>query len=177
MREQWDAYNKHWEPLGYRLFRDEPLKSTEYHLICEVFITHEDGDILLVQRSFDKVGFPGYFEVSAGGSVLAGESALQAAKREVFEETGISDGIFTEVGRNRFDDDHCLNVSFHCKTSIEKTQIYLQEQEAVSYRWVSPAWYVEALYDANSKGLLLIPDQKERHKRYYFSYSSEERKI
>ena len=52
-------------------------------------VRHTDGSFLLTQRDPQKPAFPGCWELSAGGSVLAGETALSGAMRELREETGI----------------------------------------------------------------------------------------
>lgn len=47
-------------------------------------------DILLQQRSLSKSSKPGWFHISAGGHINAGESAFDAAIRETHEEMGLS---------------------------------------------------------------------------------------
>ena len=75
-----------------------------YHLVCDIIVRHTDGDYLIVQRDARK-HYGGMWEASAGGSAFAGESPLQCAARELFEETGIRTDTLTEVGR--VVDDEC----------------------------------------------------------------------
>ena len=42
-----------------------------------------------MQRDWSKPNNPGLWEAGASGSVIKGEKFLDAAKRELFEETGI----------------------------------------------------------------------------------------
>ncbi|MDT3993974.1 NUDIX hydrolase, partial [Mammaliicoccus fleurettii] len=87
--EKWDAYDIHLNKLDFDLIRGEKIKDNVFHLVSEVVIINSDGNYLAMRRDFDK-SYPGLYEVSVGGSVLRGESPIQAAKRETFEETGIN---------------------------------------------------------------------------------------
>lgn len=55
---------------------------------CEVYIVHDDS-VLMHKRADDKKKFPGFW-IGPGGHIDAGEDALSAALREVYEETGIA---------------------------------------------------------------------------------------
>lgn len=54
--------------------------------------------VLLVQRSWDSDAYPGVWALP-GGFVDEGETALQAAHRELHEETGLMAWALTRVGR------------------------------------------------------------------------------
>ena len=88
-KEIWDAYLSNGEKAGIDLVRGELIPEGLYHLVVDVAIRHVDGDFLLMKRSQNKATDPGLYELSAGGSALKGESPFDAAKRELFEETGI----------------------------------------------------------------------------------------
>ena len=87
--EKWDAYLKNGMKTELLLTRGQPIPDGLYHLVVDVLVQHNDGDLLFMQRALDRRGYPGYFEASAGGSALSGEIAEQAALRELEEETGI----------------------------------------------------------------------------------------
>lgn len=59
----------------------------EIHLCVEVYVQYQDK-ILLHRRSDTKKHFPGYL-IGPGGHLNDGEDVVQAASREVEEETGI----------------------------------------------------------------------------------------
>ncbi|MBR6753881.1 MAG: NUDIX domain-containing protein, partial [Clostridia bacterium] len=90
--EIWDAYLQDGTKAGMDLVRGEPVPEGLYHLVSEVLVRHEEGDYLLMQRSFEKPNYPGFWEATAGGSALKGEEALSCAIRETREETGIANG-------------------------------------------------------------------------------------
>ena len=97
--ELWDAYYEYGTPAGRDLIRGETVPEGLYHLVSEVLIQHADGDFLLMQRAFTKPNAPGLYEATAGGSALKGETAEEAAKRELLEETGISAERFMPLYR------------------------------------------------------------------------------
>jgi 8-oxo-dGTP diphosphatase len=59
----------------------------EIHLCVEVYAIHQ-GKVLMHRRSKNKKHFPGYL-IGPGGHINEGESVVEAACREVEEETGI----------------------------------------------------------------------------------------
>lgn len=86
--ERWDLYDQNRHPLGRTAERDAPLEPGEYHLVAAVWTVDREGNILLTRRAPEKKFFPNKWE-NSGGAVLAGESSLEGALRELREETGI----------------------------------------------------------------------------------------
>ena len=100
------------------------------------------------------------FEATAGGSALKGEDGLSCAKRELLEETGISDGRLTALGRTLSKETiYCV---FLCLTDCNKGAITLQEGETVSYKWLSEKDFVSFV-----KSKEMIPQQRERFRSYF----------
>lgn len=86
--ELWDVYDKDRNKVGRTHLRGNTLENGDYHLVVHVWIVNSDGLILVSQRHPSKP-FGNLWEC-VGGSVLAGESSLEGALREVNEEIGIS---------------------------------------------------------------------------------------
>ena len=134
--EQWDAYDKHFNLIeGITLTRGERIDNGLYHLVSDVIVQHTDGEYLIMQRDARK-HYGGMWEATAGGSALKGESPLQCAVRELFEETGIRSDTLTEVGRVVDDEYHSAYVEYLCITDCDKSSVVLQEGETSDYRWV-----------------------------------------
>ena len=133
--EIWDAFFPDGTKAGIDLVRGEPVPEGLCHMVCDILVKHEDGDYLLMQRDWNKPAYPGRFETTAGGSALKGEEPLPCAKRELFEETGIDRGVFTEIGRARREE--CLYTMYLCETDFPKDKITLQEGETIAYKWLS----------------------------------------
>jgi 8-oxo-dGTP diphosphatase len=86
--EYWDLFDAHRQPLGHTLQRGLPIEPGTYHVVIMVLTVNARNQLLLTLRDATKESHPGKWEVTAG-SVLAGEGSVQAAVRELREETGI----------------------------------------------------------------------------------------
>ncbi len=159
--EIWDGYLKDGSLAGVDLVRGEKIPEGLYHIACEALVWHADGEFLLMQRDLNKETYPGFFEATAGGSALKGETPLDCIKREVFEETGIKAFDFKETGHGAAQGSRCIHYSYICRTDCEKTAIKLQEGETIAYKWVSR----EELAD-------FIKSDKaiDKHRDHYESY-------
>ena len=133
--ELWDAYDAEGNRTGGLLVRGEPVPEGLYHLVCGILVKHTDGTYLMMKRDPRKKGWPNAYEASAGGAVLAGETAYEAALRELWEETGIRAENLTPLYEEC--DRHAHYRSFLCITDIPKDQITLQEGETVGYLWAT----------------------------------------
>ncbi|MDD6035549.1 MAG: GNAT family N-acetyltransferase [Lachnospiraceae bacterium] len=139
MSELWDCYDRDFNKVeGKVLVRGEEsaFSDEEYHLVCDIAVRHIDGTYLLMQRDFRKEGYPGCWELTAGGSALQGEKPLECAKRELHEETGIWADTLLEIGRMTVSKNHCHYVVYLATVSCEKSAVTLQEGETVAYQWV-----------------------------------------
>jgi len=67
----------------------EVHKKGQWHATAHVWIFNFSGEVLLQQRSFNNITFPGLLDISAAGHLDPGEGPEDAALRELFEETGI----------------------------------------------------------------------------------------
>ena len=136
--ELWDAYDKDFNLIpGITLKRDEAdsIPDGVYHLVCHILVEHTDGTFLLMQRDICKT-YPGMWEATAGGSALKGETAMEAAFRELREETGIVAESLKEIKRIVDGKKHSVYVFYLCVTGCDKDSVVLQEGETIAYRWL-----------------------------------------
>lgn len=134
--ELWDAYDENFNLIeGVTLTRGEIIDNGIFHLVCDIIVRHTDGDYLIMQRDARK-HYGGMWEATAGGSALAGESPLQCAMRELFEETGIRANTLTEVGRVVDENYHSAYVEYLYVTGCDKDSVKLQDGETSDFRWV-----------------------------------------
>ncbi len=157
--EIWDGYFADGSLAGVDLIRGKEIPKGLYHLVCEVLVRHKDGDYLLMQRDYNKEGYPGFFEATAGGSALKGEHKLACAKRELFEETGVCSDSFEEIGK--YISHNTIYYEFLCVTDCDKDAITLQKGETISYKWVSEKEFMEFV---NSEDMIDV--QKERYEDF-----------
>lgn len=158
--EQWDGYFADGSLANRNLVRGEPIPNGLYHLVCEVLVRHTDGDYLLMQRDPRKPNFGGYYEATAGGSALKGESPLACAMRELLEETGIPAASFAEIGRCLSRD--TIYVQYLGRTDCDKTAITLQEGETIAYCWVTEPEFIAFVNSGR-----MIPVQKNRYAHFF----------
>ena len=126
-----DVYDSERHLTGKRVPRGA-WGSGEYRLIAHVCVF--DGDRMLVQRrSMSKSSLPGYWDMSAGGQVDAGESSAEGASREMLEEIGLHH-IFD-------DDDRRITIRFdfgfddYYTAEYDGSPIVMQESEVSETRW------------------------------------------
>ena len=157
--EIWDGYLIDGTLANRDLVRGEPIPPGLYHIVSEILVRHIDGDYLLMRRDIRKPNYGGYYEATAGGSALKGEDQLSCAKRELWEETGISANDFTGIGQYISHD--TIYYNFLCITDCDKSSILLQEGETISYKWVSENDFISFV---NSNKMIDI--QRDRYYKY-----------
>ncbi|MBQ8209750.1 MAG: NUDIX hydrolase [Clostridia bacterium] len=135
--ELWDAYDRNFNKIANTvLVRGEEIPDGMFHLVCDVLVKHTDGTYLLMQRDYTK-HLGGMWEATAGGSALKGETPLECAKRELFEETGITSADFTQLGTVVCDSHKSIYFDYLCVTVCDKNTITLQTGETIDYMWVT----------------------------------------
>ena len=143
--ELWDLYDRDRAPLGitHPRGRQYPMPTGTYHTVVTVFTVSADGKLLLTRRSPQKNMYPGYLEVT-GGSAVAGEDSLTAARRELSEEVGLCvaelDLLATLRVPAAFVDVYLARPG----TSAADTVITLQEGETSEACWVD-LWSFETM--------------------------------
>lgn len=146
-KELWDLYDKDGNRTGETFVRGHEKKKNipegRYHLVVDLLVQHEDGTYLLTKRSECKEVYPGYWEASAGGSALSGEDPETAARRELFEETGLVPDTMELVGTLFKDASRAIFYSYIVKVSCDKDSIVLQEGETTDYKWVDKKGFLE----------------------------------
>ena len=86
--------------VSRRIMREQQL----IHRACYILVFNQAGDLFVQKRTKTKDVYPGYYDVAAGGVVLAGESYEESAERELAEELGIEGVELTPCFDNYFED-------------------------------------------------------------------------
>lgn len=97
MPEMIDVLDENGIKTGQIASRDEVHKKGLWHRCIVVAILNDKNEILLQQRSQEKLTHPGKWDLAAAGHVDAGEDALSAAMRETTEEIGINTGVVARL--------------------------------------------------------------------------------
>lgn len=135
--ELWDAYNEDEIKVGIDLIRGEKIDEGLFHAVVVIIVYHEDGTYLLMQRDWNKSKFPGLWEAGASGCVLKSEVFLDAAKRELLEETGIVSEDFKLIYSSINVEMNEFFKVFLCTCNINKNNIVLQKGETIDFKWIS----------------------------------------
>lgn len=135
--EIWEAIDEDEKSQGFQLVRNLPIPRGSYHLVVEILVRHTTGDYLIMRRALSKNKAPGLWEASASGSALVGEGSLEAARRELEEETGIDRGELSYLSRQVYPELGAIFHNYLCITDYDKEKITLQEGETIDYSWLS----------------------------------------
>lgn len=135
-----DLYDENRRPLGRTIERGKRLKTGEYHLVAAIWTADRDGKLLLTRRAPEKEFFPNEWE-NSGGAVLAGETSLKGAVRELYEETGIcvSEKDLILLGSCR--EEHLLVDTYLALIGEAEPPVTLQPGETAGFRWVTLTEY------------------------------------
>ena len=90
--EYLDVVDDHGLPTGYIIERSEAHKNGVLHRTSHIWIIRKSGDkyqVLLQKRSADKDSYPGRYDTTSAGHILAGDEPLDSAIREFSEELGL----------------------------------------------------------------------------------------
>src|SRR5262245_29343971 len=135
------------------------------HRSTYVLVFNFRGELYVQKRTLTKDVFPGYYDVAAGGVVLAGETYEQGAERELEEEMGIRGVPLTQLFDFYFEDDHTRlwGGAFIC---VYDGAIVLQEEEVESGAFM-------ALHDIlrRAETELFTPDGMYVLRRYLNSHA------
>ncbi|MFQ5630968.1 MAG: NUDIX domain-containing protein [bacterium] len=132
--ELWDIYNSTGEFQEKTSRRGEPLEAGDYHLVVHIWVKNAHQEYLIQKRAGELKIMPGLW-ATTGGSVLAGESSLQGAIRELHEEVGIAAQenemrkIMRQIRKDSIVDVWCV------QKDISIGEIFMQAEEVSEVKW------------------------------------------
>ena len=89
MDEYLDIWDADGQPTGKKCLKDEAHQKGWFHPTVHIWFYTNTPSLLLQKRSLNKQTFPGLWDVSVAGHVIAGESIIDGALREIKEEIGL----------------------------------------------------------------------------------------
>ena len=110
-----------------------------------IIIQNELGQILTLKNASYKKWHPDKWDI-VSGKIETNELPLDAFKRELFEETGITEFVdFKTCNPHKYNDQGkmCLVHLFVCKVSIVKPRL---SNEHVDYKWMSISDFLKSDY-------------------------------
>lgn len=135
--ELFDLYDVNRNKLGGTWEREQRAPKGCYRLVAHIIVFNKKGEMLVQLRAKDKHLFPDVWDLSAGGSIIAGETSSQGAKRELFEELGIKYDIenmqpnFSISFTDGFNDFYLIDYD------TDASKLHVQKEEVQRAEWMS----------------------------------------
>jgi len=133
--EYWDIYDIDRIKTGKEILRGDKLKDDEYHIVVHACIFNSKGEMLIQQRQSFKDGWPNMWDLTCGGSALAGETSQTAVNRELYEEMGIEiKSVRPNITINfndGFDDIYLI------EQEVDLNSLKLQYEEVQNAKWAT----------------------------------------
>lgn len=133
--ELWDLYDRDMKLTGETHERGKPVPEDRYHMVVHLLIFNSAGQLLIQQRQPFKDGWPDRWDLTVGGSAIAGDSSHTAAERELLEELGLHADLEFERPKITihfscgFDDIYTLNWD------VDLADLTLQQSEVQAVKW------------------------------------------
>lgn len=137
MDEFWDIYDENRTKLEGVHKRGEKIPTGQRHIVMHLCIFDKNNKLLIQKRTKSKGKFSELWDVSVGGSALAGETSAQGIKRECAEELGLTLPLerfyvlMTLHGPHYFDDYYVIHED------VDLNSLKLQKDEVEEVRWAS----------------------------------------
>lgn len=145
--ELWDLYDRDRIPTGETHERGKTLPEGRYHMVVHVVIFNRRGEMLIQQRQPFKAGWPNLWDVTVGGSAVAGDTSRTAAEREVLEEIGLPLDLSREQPRLTVPFDVGFDDIYTLVMDVDLTKLRLQESEVQAVKWASEEEILAMLED------------------------------
>lgn len=137
--ELWDLYDQNRIRTGETAVRGGgPIPEGRYRIVVHAAVFNDRGDMLIQRRQPWKEVFPDLWDITVGGSAVAGEDSPLACFRELQEEVGLAlpeilNGrpVMTVNFRDGFDD------YFIGHWNGEPSSLTLQESEVKAARFAT----------------------------------------
>ena len=135
--ELWDLYDRDRTPTGEVHQRGKPIPSGRYHLVVHVVIFNSRSEMLIQQRQPFKEGWPNLWDVTVGGSAVAGDTSRTAAQREVMEEIGLAIDLTDELPKMTLPFDCGFDDIYTLTMDVDLSTLTLQESEVQAVKWAT----------------------------------------
>lgn len=146
--EIFDIYTENREKTGKTIQRGAKLNNGDHRLVVHCCILNSKGEMLIQQRQPFKSSWANMWDITAGGSVVSGETSKQGVQRELFEELGI-DIDFSNIKphltinfENGFDDYYIIH-----KDDIDIATLNLQYEEVQCVKWATLSEIKEMIHN------------------------------
>lgn len=143
--EIWDIYDRERKRSGKQIKRGEVLEEGDYHLVIHVCLFNRRGEMLIQQRQPDKEDWKNMWDLTVGGSAIAGENSQQAAEREVQEEIGYSLNLKDKRPSLTINFDRGFDDYYLLERDIIIHELPLPTEEVKQVKWATKNEIIEMI--------------------------------
>lgn len=136
--EIWDILDENGNLTGKTMSKGDKLVWQEgiYHLGTDVWIINSENKLLIQKRSSQKKYEPNVWAMT-GGSVIRGETSLEALKRETMEELGIDLDIQKAVNIKYYKTGNVWLDVYIVKQDVDLSKVVLQDGEVSEVKFAT----------------------------------------
>lgn len=134
--EIWEILDENGNKTGDTMIKGQQIPEGYYHLGADVWIINSEGKILIQKRSPQKRKEPNVWAMT-GGSVIKGETSLQAMQREILEELGITINESDLKLVKRFKTGTVWIDTYLLEKDINLDDVVMQEEEVSDVKWAT----------------------------------------
>ncbi|WP_279401419.1 NUDIX hydrolase [Piscibacillus salipiscarius] len=135
--EIWDIYDQQRNKTERQMRRGDAFGLEDYHLVVHVCLFNDKGEMLIQQRQTNRDHWPSMWDLTVGGSAIAGEDPQQAAEREVKEELGYEIDLTNQRPSLTINFDHGFDDIFIVKTNVDICSLPIPTEEVQEVKWAS----------------------------------------
>ena len=135
--ELWDLYDCDRHPTGEVHQRGLPMPKGRYHTVVHILIFNTKGELLIQQRQSYKEGWPNLWDLTVGGSAVAGDTSRTAAEREVMEELGLAIDLSHVQPTMILPFDEGFSDIYSLVMDVDLSTLHLQESEVQAVKWAT----------------------------------------
>ena len=135
--ELFDLYTADRVKLDRTMVRGDAVPEGCYRIVVHVCVFDPEGRMLIQQRQPFKEGWSNMWDITVGGSAVAGDTSRTAAERETREEIGLDIDLtdvrpsLTLYWEHGFDDYYLLT------RELDPASLHLQYEEVQAVRWAT----------------------------------------
>lgn len=172
--EYFDILDEHFNPTGEIRERTEVHRLGLLHRTVHIWVVKKENGrlyVLLQKRAAHKDSYPGFYDISSAGHMMAGDDYLVSAMRELSEEIGIEaqPEEFIDLGYKRTNHKTKFYGEDFINNEISKVYVYdatgkdledfkLQKEEVEEVIWVDYEKVSDDVVTGRLKNCILLDE-------------------
>ena len=135
--EYWDLYTKDRIKTEKTIKKGESVPKGYFRTVIHVAIFNSKGEMLIQQRREDKELWANLWDVTVAGSVISGESSVEAAQRETLEEIGHRLDLKNERPSFTINFDEGFDDCYLVNEDLDIAKLVLRDSEVKAVKWAT----------------------------------------